>query len=203
VGLDIGCGNGAFTRALCKAGYAVSGMDISPEMLTKAEELAAAEGIRTEFLLGDITKLKVNGKLDFAVAVNDCLNYVPPQKLGAAFSHVASCLKKGGLFHFDVSSENKLKNILGNNLFGDDGDDITYLWFNRLEEGRVEMDLTFFIRNRQGLYERREEHQTQYIHTEEALLSELERAGFAVIFHEGLWGSDDKSERIHFTCRKE
>lgn len=32
-GVDIGCGNGYFTRALIKAGYNVFGVDISPEML--------------------------------------------------------------------------------------------------------------------------------------------------------------------------
>ena len=55
-GADVGCGNGYFTRALYKAGRDVCGVDISPEMLTKARELASSEGVRAEFLLGDITK---------------------------------------------------------------------------------------------------------------------------------------------------
>lgn len=41
-GADIGCGNGYFTRALYKAGKEVCGVDISPEMLQKARELARA-----------------------------------------------------------------------------------------------------------------------------------------------------------------
>ena len=44
VGVDIGCGNGYFTRALCKAGYAVTGVDISPQMLNCAVELARKQG---------------------------------------------------------------------------------------------------------------------------------------------------------------
>ena len=59
-GVDIGCGNGYFTRALARAGYSVSGIDISPEMLNKAKALSLKEGICAEFLLGDITKLKLN-----------------------------------------------------------------------------------------------------------------------------------------------
>ena len=45
-GVDVGCGNGYFTRALFKAGYEVKGMDISPEMLSKAVELSLKEGVR-------------------------------------------------------------------------------------------------------------------------------------------------------------
>ena len=32
-GLDIGCGGGWFTRAFTRAGYQMTGMDISPQML--------------------------------------------------------------------------------------------------------------------------------------------------------------------------
>ena len=118
-GLDIGCGNGYFTRSLTKAGFCVTGIDISPQMLDTALTLALKEGIKAEFLLGDITKLKVNAKQDFCIAINDCINYIPKNKLKAALTHVKGCLKKGGVFIFDISSEKKLKNTLGNNLFAE------------------------------------------------------------------------------------
>lgn len=95
-GLDIGCGNGYFTRAFIKEGFSVRGVDISPQMLDTAKTLALKEGVKAEFLLGDITKLTINGKVDFCIAVNDCINYVPKDKLTKAFSHVYNCLKKGG-----------------------------------------------------------------------------------------------------------
>ena len=56
-GIDIGCGNGYFTRALYKAGYAVTGLDISPQMLSTATELAARGRVKADFVLQDITKL--------------------------------------------------------------------------------------------------------------------------------------------------
>lgn len=91
-GLDIGCGNGYFTRAFNRAGYSVSGMDISASMLSQAKRLAAKEGVRCEFLSGDITKLKVCAKVDFCTAVNDCINYVPKTKLKSAFARVYAAL---------------------------------------------------------------------------------------------------------------
>ena len=35
-GLDIGCGSGWFTRAFVEAGYEMTGVDVSAELLTKA-----------------------------------------------------------------------------------------------------------------------------------------------------------------------
>lgn len=178
------------------------GTDISPEMLTRARELAAAEGVRAEFLLGDITKLKYSGRVDFAVAVNDCLNYVPSQKLHAAFSRVRACLKKGGAFVFDISTAYKLKNVLGDNLFADDGEDITWLWFNKWKGDRVEMDITVFTRQQDGLFSRADERQVQYAHEIPTVESCLEGAGFKVLRTEGHLGEELKEDslRANFIC---
>lgn len=199
-GVDIGCGNGYFTRALYKAGYSVKGMDISPEMLSTAIELARKEGVGSEFLTGDITKLHLCGKVDFITAVNDCINYVPQSKLRSTFKGVFSNLKKGGVFLFDISSENKLKNIIGNNLFVKDLDRATVIWFNTFKGDRVEMELTLFSLNENGMYNRVDERQTQYVHTEQDVVAALSEAGFTVET-EGFLGKT-KEERINFICRK-
>ena len=140
--------------------------------------------------------------MHFALAVNDCLNYVPPSKLKSAFAKVYSCLNRGGLFHFDISSEYKIRHILADNMFGEDGDDISYMWFNTPEEDGVTMELTFFVRGSDGRYDRYEETHRQYAHSEEAVISALKEVGFARVFTEGHLGSDDKSQRINFTALK-
>lgn len=200
-GLDIGCGNGYFTRAFNKAGYKVDGVDISESMLSRARQLAAKEGIRCEFLLGDITKLKVCGKVDFCTAVNDCVNYVPKNKLKSAFARIYAATNANGVFFFDISSENKIRNILGENLFGEDRDDVSYLWFNHQTDDGVQMELTFFIRGDNGLYSRFDETHIQYAHTEEDIISALKEAGFARVECEGHLGGD-KTERIQFAAFK-
>ena len=199
-GLDAGCGNGYFTRALIREGYDVTGMDLSAEMLSSAVEIARKEGSNARFIQGDITKFKLGTKVDFIVAVNDCLNYIPKDGLYKTFSNVYKNLKKGGIFIFDISSSEKLREVLSNNLFAEDGEDVTYLWFNSLKEDRVEMDITVFTKNPDGTYTRADESQTQFIHEEEDILAELERAGFKVETegHLGL----SKEQRINFICRK-
>ena len=200
-GVDIGCGNGYFTRALYKAGFCVTGLDISPQMLSAATELAAKERVKADFLLQDILKLELNFKPDFATAVNDCINYIPPEKLKTAFSRVYKCLKKGGIFIFDISSEQKLRHIVGDNLFARDFDNATLLWFNTLYNDRVEMEITVFTRRADGSYTRADERQTQYIHTEENVTEVLRSVGFSVAAEGHLGGG--KEERINFICTKQ
>ena len=198
-GVDIGCGNGAFTRSLAKAGYDMLGADISPAMLQKAEELSRKEGTPCKYILADVTKLSLPHKLDFAVSVNDCLNYVPPEKLATALKRVRSSLKKGGIFLFDISSEYKLRHKVGNNLFCDDAEDATCIWFTALHENVLTLDVTLFLKQSDGSYVRADERHTQYIHTEQEVLSALEKSGFSVLSVTGHLGEDKaQSDRLNF-----
>ena len=91
-GLDIGCGSGAFTRAFAAFGFDMTGYDSSERMLQKAEQLGA--GGRVKYVLCDARRLRViGGRADFALCVNDCLNYIPPQDVPAFFARTAGCLK--------------------------------------------------------------------------------------------------------------
>ena len=91
-GLDIGCGSGAFTRAFARLGFDMTGYDCSAEMLARAEQLGA--GGRVRYILSDARKVRVlGGRADFALCVNDCLNYIPPSDVPAFFRRVAGCLR--------------------------------------------------------------------------------------------------------------
>ncbi len=199
-GLDVGCGNGWFTRAFAKAGYRVTGMDISPQMLTKAVELTKKEGLDVRFFRGDIRRLKLDFKPGFITAVNDCINYLSGDELYGAFCSVYKNLIKGGIFIFDISSAYKLKNVLANNTFAEDRENAAYMWFNTLHSDCVEMDITLFLKQSDGKFIRLDERHTQYIHEKNFVVSELERAGFSVRT-EGHLGLDE-NQRINFICKK-
>ncbi|MCI8344082.1 MAG: class I SAM-dependent methyltransferase [Clostridia bacterium] len=202
-GLEVGCGSGAFCRALYKAGYAMTGADISLPMLDCARKRAAREGMNIPFVQADAVKLRSPEKFDFLLAPNDCYNYIPPEKLKTAFRRACDCLKKGGVFWLDVSSEYKLREKVANNIFADDRDEVTYLSFNALKENRVEMDVTLFVKEADGKFLRFDEAHTQYIHTEEALVQALDGAGFELIGVEGHLGSrKEKSDRLNVICKK-
>jgi ubiquinone/menaquinone biosynthesis C-methylase UbiE len=51
--LDAGCGPGVFAQVCAELGHEVTGMDFSDRMILTAKGLAAARGIRCEFVHGD------------------------------------------------------------------------------------------------------------------------------------------------------
>lgn len=202
-GADIGCGSGVFTRALAKRGFDVYGTDISKEMLCEAERMNGETGMRLTYVLQDAAAFRPMKKLDFVTAVTDCFNYLPPARLVTALKRVHAGLKKGGILYFDVSSEKKLRHTLADNVFCEDGEEVSYIWFNTLQSDSVKMELTFFVKESDGKYARYEEEHVQYIYTETELLKMLETAGFETLLVEGFLGQENKedSDRIHVFAR--
>jgi SAM-dependent methyltransferase len=202
-GLDVGCGGGWFTRAFQKHGYQMTGLDKSAEMLNYAQETALKKGVRSEYLLGDITSFKSHKKFDFVTAINDCVNYIPKQKLSAAFKNVYNALGKNGVFLFDISSERKFLDKIANTVSVDDRDDVTYMSFNKAEEDGATMEVTLFVKRADGAYERLDETHRQYRYTKTEILDALEKAGFTVLETEGFLGEDENgSDRLCFLAQK-
>ncbi len=202
-GLDLACGSGYFTRAIKRNGYDVTGVDISPEMLTLAQELSSKERLNINYLNQDISKLKVFKKVDFLTIINDGVNYIDPESLQKAFKAFYASLVPSGVLIFDFSSEYKLKNVIGNNLFGEDYEDFSYLWFNKLYENKIEMDLTIFTKVG-DLYKKEEETHIQYIHSLDFILNSLKKAGFTKISVNGVIDGfiDEKTQRMEIVAVK-
>ena len=202
-GADCACGSGYFTRALKKAGCSVFGSDVSEEMLTAAKNVSLAEGLNIEYRLQDMTKFKSFTDLGFITVINDGINYLSPSGFIKAVKAFRSALMRGGFLLFDISSEYKLKNVIGNNMFGEDLDDLTYLWFNTLYEDRVKMELTVFARDGE-IYKREDETHVQYVRSVESVRSTLTDNGFEIIEICGKNGEKltETSERINFLARR-
>ena len=114
-------------------------------------------------------RLNINKKFDLITCGLDSINYITDEiKLKELFQSVKAHLKKQGLFIFDINSYFKLKEIIGNNIFTFDSEDVFYSWENSFEHDLVDMFLTFFIRQGDVYHKTYEEHQeraykTQYI----------------------------------------
>lgn len=202
-GLDMACGTGYFTRALKKAGFMVEGIDCSPDMLNVAVDLARKEGLNILFREGDMTTVKNFSKVDFITVVNDGINYLPHEKLEKAFKRFYSLLDKDGVLFFDISTEYKLEKVIANNVFSEDFDDMTYVWFNKLCKNKVDMDVSVFIKEGDK-YIKKEESQTEYIHTVDDITEKLEKSGYkTVIVTEHMGGELKKdSLRAQFIAKK-
>lgn len=202
-GVDMACGSGYFTRKMAKSGYEVEGVDVSVDMLNFAVAIARKEGLNVLFRQGDMTSVKTFSKVDFITVINDGVNYLPQEKLEKTFKHFYSILKKDGLLVFDISTEYKLKNVIGNNIFSEDEEDLTYVWFNDFCGDKVEMDISVFLR-RGDVYVKKEERQTQYVHTLESITDALQKAGYRSIIKQNHLGGDvaNDSLRVTFIVKK-
>ena len=202
-GLDIGCGSGVFTRAFARQGCIMTGADLSAEMLAVAEEKTRKEGLRARYFQADVTKLKMLEKYDFAISSNDVINYVQKNKLAAALKNVAKSLKKGGAYVFDISSKLKFEEKIDGKVSADDRENVTYLSFGKVRGDIATLDVTLFVRRKDGAFDRFDELHTQYVYTQEEIENALISAGFEIVSVGGIFGEDTaKTDRLCFAARK-
>ena len=176
---DCACGTGSLTVEFAERGLRVLGCDLSPEMLDAAQAKARVRGLPIRFVRMDMVNLSLSHPVDAIVCGCDGVNYLTSEKrVRSFFEAVYRNLKPGGAFAFDISSPYKLKQVVGNAFFGEERDECAYLWQNTLEGDIVAMDLTFFIRNADGLYRRVHETHRQMAHKPEKLAAILNETGF-------------------------
>ena len=178
---DCACGTGSMSVRFARRGLRVTGVDRSGDMLELARQKALRHGVQAMFVRQDMCALELPRPVDAIVCACDGVNYLlNDDRLRAFFSRAREALKPGGVLAFDISSAHKLQYTLGNNFFGEDRDDIAYLWSNRFDESTrtVTMDLTFFTRDRDGRYRRFDELHVQRAHEPEHLSALLTGCGF-------------------------
>lgn len=203
-GVDVACGSGIVTLKLKKHGFSVVGVDVSEEMLTKARINADNEKLNVQFLRQDMKNLKLFEKASFITVINDGINYISQKDLLKTFNSFYKNLERGGALIFDVSSEYKLKNVLAGNVYGDDSEDLSYIWFNALEGDSVNLSLTFFKKDG-DVYRRYEENQVQYIHKTDDIINALRSAKFNVVSVTDAYGEQIKqdTQRLLFIAIKD
>lgn len=208
--LDLACGTGSVSVRLAKKGYEVIGVDLSPEMLSEAQNKAYSAGQNILFLCQDMTALDLYGTVDAAVCTLDGLCHLPDEEsVFAELRKVSLFMNPGGVFLFDVNSVYKHRAVLGNNTFVYDTDDVYCVWQNTLlpDGVTVQMDLDFFEPvSDEGDYVRQSERFTERAYPRETLEAMLKKAGFTVLdVFDGYSGkpAHDTSERLLFAVRKD
>lgn len=205
--LDLACGTGSITVKLSEAGYDMTGVDLSTEMLNIAREKAIEAGQDILFLNQDMTEFELFGTVDAIVSTLDGINYLTEDgDLEKVFNLCRNYLNPGGLMIFDINSEYKLKEVLGNNTFVFDEEGIFYVWQNEYSpEDRIcSFCLDFFVENKQGGYERFSEYQEERAYSENEISSAAEAAGLEVL---GCFSgfdfetANEKSERLFFVLK--
>ena len=205
--LELGCGSGNVTLKLLEKGYEVVGIDISEEMLEIAREKTIDFGNKIILIQQDLNEIDFEVyEIDTVIATNDTFNYITDKdSLKNLFEYLYKRIKNNGQFVFDISSAYKLKNILGNNVFGESFEDMVYLWENFYdeEEKTVTMDINIFEKSGEK-YIRSVETHFQRAYEKEEIISMLDEAGFRNIkcYADFEMKYSDDSERLFFVAVK-
>lgn len=160
--LEIACGTGNLTERLAKKNYEILAFDNSVDMLNlafpKLVDLDKVTLVMQDMFTFDYSSFEYDG----VVCLLDVINYITDENdLKDFFKKVFGGLKDGGVFIFDINSEDKLKRVLANNSFIYEKDNIFYTWENTMEGDLIDFYLNFFIEGEDGLYTRVEERQTE------------------------------------------
>lgn len=204
--LDLACGTGSLTIELKKRGYDIYGADGSEDMLSKAMEKAYDEALSVLFLCQDMREIDLYGTINTCICTLDSINHlIEKDDVQKTFDKVSFFMEKDGLFLFDVNTVYKHRQILANNTFVYDTDEVFCVWQNSLEENNIiKIELNLF-ENEGDVYYRTTEEFCERAYEIDELSEMLEKAGFAVegVFADGCFNSlKENSDRAVFVARK-
>lgn len=206
LGLDLGCGTGNLTTLFSDKGVEMTGVDISEDMLMVARE--KSEGRDILYLNQDMREFELYGTVDFIVSSLDCVNYITDKRdLLKVMKLANNYLNPGGLFIFDINTPYKLENVIGNNTFILENDDVFCSWQNEYDKKRKTVDfyLTFFCENN-GVYQRFDEVHSERIYSIEEIKALIEGAGMRLlnIYNDlSFKAPTAKSERVFFVAQEQ
>lgn len=179
--LDLACGTGEMTQRLQAAGYDPIGVDSSPDMLMVAREKLTPN---TLLLCQDMRELDLYGTVDAAICMLDSLNHLASlAELQQTLQRLALFIKPGGVLLFDVNTPYKHREILKDNTFVYELEDVLCVWQNAYSEkdDTVAITLDLFVQQEGDSYTRFTEQFAERAYSIPQLQQVLGQAGFTVL----------------------
>lgn len=180
--LDLACGTGSLAILLARRGLQVLGADASEQMLTEAAAKAADLQHPPFFIRQKMQNLRLPQPVELVICSLDALNYLTePADCRKTLERVWKNLTPGGLFFFDVNSEQKLRDLDGQ-IFLDEDENVYCVWRAAFDSQTRICTYGMDLFERKGRSWRRsaEQHE-EYAYTEQELTQWLEQAGFCKI----------------------
>lgn len=204
--LDLACGTGEFSNRFAKKDVSVIGVDVSFDMLSVAREKSAEQGNDILYLCQDAAELDLYGTVDGAICCLDSLNHITDyDAFCRAVAKVSLFLEKDRLFIFDLNTPYKHREVLGNNTFVIDTDDVYCVWQNEYDGNHtVEINLDFFTPDGDAYY-RSGESFCERAYTDNEIKNALDKAGLKIeaVYEEMTQNKpNDTTQRVVYVTRK-
>lgn len=181
--LDLACGTGSLTLELYRRGFDIFGVDASIDMLSEAQQ-KCSDDEQILFICQKMQRLNLASEIDTCICTLDSINHLTnPKDVKETFKRVAKYLSEGGLFIFDVNTIYKHREVLCDNCFVFDTDEVFCSWQNELDKETdiVNITLDFFIPDENGLYFRETEEFSERAYSDEDLIQWLSEAGLKIL----------------------
>ena len=204
--MDLACGTGSVTAILARKGLLVTGVDMSEEMLTVAQQKAAELDLQPRFICQSLQALYLPRGVDLAVCALDSLDYITdPADCKEAIRRVWKALNPGGIFIFDVNTPEKLRAMDGQ-VFLDEDDDVYCVWRGEFDEQTNICSYGMDLFQRQGsVWQRSFEEHREYAYSADQLVGYLKAAGFThirVYADRKFEAPAEEEQRIYIKARK-
>lgn len=206
--LDLACGTGSISEEMARLGYDVIGVDYSDEMLGIAIEKKFDSGLPIQYLCQDMRNIDMFGTIDITICALDSINHLNSiEDVRKVFLRVSLFAEPDGIFIFDINTVYKHKNILANNTFTYETDYVFCVWENTYnpQNDEVKINLEFFERQDNGLYDRSTESFSEKAYSCEQIEKLLSECGFEILEK---FGDDtfspptNTTQRIIYCARK-
>ena len=154
-----------------------------------------------------MTELDMFGTADITICALDSLNHLGSlDDIRKTFEKVSEFTEINGLFIFDMNTVYKHKNILADNVFIYETDDVYCVWENSYTEknNEVSINLEFFERDG-DIYRRYSENFSEIAFDTEIIDNILINSGFEILAHydeDSTQPVRNDSQRIVFAARK-
>lgn len=204
---DLGCGTGNITQYLAAIGYDMIGIDYSDEMLNIAMEKRDENGYDILYLNQDMREFELYGTVSGIVSICDSMNYIiEEEELLEVFKLVNNYLDIGGVFIFDMNTIYKYTQI-GDSTIAENREEASFIWENTYykEDNINEYDLTLFIRDEHGKYDKYTENHLQRGYSLEQIKKLITLSGMEYIGSYSAFTKEpvsDTTERMYIIARE-
>lgn len=196
--LELACGTGEIMKLLSKE-YVVSGLELSDGML----EIARKKMPRAKFYKQSMVGFDLPEKYDVILCVFDSVNHLLKfsdwKKL---FKSAYKYLNNGGVFLFDINTEQKLDEIVQDKAVAyESGENIVIMNTEKDRKGIVNWNVKIFEREKGDIYKMYEENIKEISFPRAMILDSLKQLFLDIQIVEQ--NNTKPNYRLYFICKKD